>query len=45
MKLTYLATILAAALIANAAMAQQGVTKNEILIGTIQDMSDRKSVV
>ena len=39
MKLTYLATILAAALIANAAMAQQGVTKNEILIGTIQDMS------
>ena len=39
MKLTYLATILAAALIANAAVAQQGVTKNEILIGTIQDMS------
>ena len=39
MKLTYLATILAAALIANAAMAQQGVTKHEILIGTIQDMS------
>ena len=39
MKLTYLATILVAALIANAAMAQQGVTKNEILIGTIQDMS------